>query len=139
MCTPPPKWEIPAGWQLEPTVFRTTSLDKREYTLAPYSNGFSQFQEWNAEQGSQESDNEGDMFSLIGSSPESSNKNDQVENEELGTLDSLHQVGKAKAISDIEGDQCSELEDNAHLRVLSYLFTSHRPILVRNSSGWHGK
>jgi len=140
MCTPLPEWEIPADWQPQPIIFRKASFNQPEYKFAPYRNAFSEPQEWNLEQRSQDSDNDGDMFSLIGSSPADSNKHGQAENEEVETLEAPHLVGKSKNIHDIKSHQsCSEFEDLPHLSVLEHRFTSYRPILACNSSGWYGK
>jgi hypothetical protein len=91
------------------------------------------------EQESQESDNDGDMFSLTGFSPADSNNHDQVENDEPRRSDASPLVGAVRSISDLEiHNSDTNIRGLAHPSALEHQFASYRPILVCDS-GWHGK
>jgi len=140
MCTLPPEWEIPADLQPRPIVFRKASFNKSQYKPTSYNNAQSQPEEWNSEQESQDSDNDGDMFSLPGSSPADSNNHDQLENDELRRSETRSIFGEITTISDLESHYSYwEGGDVALHSALEHRFASCRPILVCNSSGWHGK
>jgi hypothetical protein len=143
MCTLQPEWEIPADLQPQPILFRFTSFNEPPYKLTHYNNGHSPLEEWNPEQESQDSDNDGEMLSLTGFSPADSNNHDQFENDGLQKSVSrplMPLVGRIKCISDLESHHSDTgLEYHAQLSALQHRFVSHRPILVSDCSGWHGK
>jgi hypothetical protein len=140
MCALPPEWEIPADLQRQPIVFPPASFNKAQYKLTPYNNAHFQPVDWTSEQESQDSDNDGDMFSIPGSSPANSNNHDQLKTDELRRSETSPLFGEIKSISDLESHHsCREGEDVAHCSALEHGFASYRPILVRDSSGWHGK
>jgi hypothetical protein len=140
MCTPPPDWEMPADLQPQPIAFRTASFNKAQYKPTRYNDAYSQPEEWNPEQESQESDNDGEMLSLTGFSPADSNNHDQIENDGLRKLVSRPLIGEVISISDLESPHSDTgLEHRAQLSALVHRFASIRKILVCDSSGWHGK
>jgi len=140
MCALPAEWEIPADLQPQPIVFPPASFDKPQYKHTPYNNAHFPPVDWTSEQESQNSDNDGDMFSILGSSPADSNNHDQLKTDELRRSETRPLVGEITSISDLESRHSySEGEDVTHYRALEHRFVSYRPILVRGSSGWHGK
>jgi hypothetical protein len=135
-----PESEILADFQPQPIVFRSVTCDKPQYRLTYYNNANSQPEEWNPEQESQESDNDGELLSLTGFSPADSNIHVEMETHELRKRVSYPLVGKIKCISDLENPYSDrELECLAGSRALQHRFVSYRPILTYDSSGWHGK
>ncbi|KAE9365472.1 hypothetical protein N431DRAFT_101392 [Stipitochalara longipes BDJ] len=140
MCALPPEWEIAAGVQRQPIIFPPASFNKSQYKLTPYNNGHFQPVDWTSEQESHDSDNDGDMFSILGSSPADSNNHDQLKSDELTRSERRRLFGEIQFISDLESSHSyGEGEGIAHYSALEHRFASYRRILVRESSGWHGK
>jgi hypothetical protein len=139
MCNLQPESEILADFPPQPIVFRSVTCDKPQYRLT-YYNTHSPPEEWNPEQESQESDNDGELLSLTGFSPADSNIYVEMENHELRKRVSRPLVGEIKCISDLENHHSDRgLECTGGLGALQQLFVSYRPIFTCDSSGWHGK
>jgi hypothetical protein len=140
MCNLQPESEILADFPPQPIVFRSATCDQPQYRLTCYNNAHSQPEEWNPEQESQESDNDGELLSLTGFSPAVSNIHVEMENHELRKRVSCPLVGEIKCISDLENHHSDkELEYPTGSSPLQHRFVSYRPILTCDSSGWHGK
>jgi hypothetical protein len=139
-CHPQPEWDTLADLQPQPIVFQSVTCNKPQDRLAYYNNAHSRPEEWNPEQESQESENEGEMLSLTGFSPADSNINVEMENHRLRRRIPCLLVGEIKCISDLESHHSDrEPEYPARPSPLQHRFVSYRPILSCDSSGWHGK
>jgi hypothetical protein len=140
MCNLQPESEILADLQPQPIVFRSVTCNKPQYRTTYYNNAHSQPEEWNPEQESQESDNDGELLSLTGFSPADSNIHVEMENHRLRKQDSCSLIGEIKCISDLESHHSNRgLEYPALSSALRHRFVSYRPIFDCDSSGWHGK
>lgn len=136
MCNLQPEWGIVADSQPQPMVFRSVTCNKPQYRLTYYNNAYSQPEEWNPEQESQDSDNNGEILSLTEFSPTDSNSLVEMENHQLRKRVSCPLVGKIKCISDLKSHHSNrELEYPARFSALPNRLVSFRPILGCDSSG----
>ncbi|KAF4629291.1 hypothetical protein G7Y89_g8854 [Cudoniella acicularis] len=137
MCALPPNWEIHADLQHQPIVFRSANIKKPQYNFTPYNNANPHPEEWTPEQELQDSDDDGEMFSLTGFSPADSN-HIPIQNHQLRKSVPRPLVGEIKRIYDLESHQLNtRLEHFTCSAALQRRFSSYRPVLVHDSSGWH--
>jgi hypothetical protein len=133
-----PEWASLEASQSQPISFQPADNPRCKPTK--YNNFSPQADEWQPEQESQESDNEGEMLSLTGFSPADSNNGIQFDEYDVQKPDSCPPVGEVKSISNLGGHPSdSGSESIAYSSALRHRFASYRPILACESSGWHGK